>query len=128
MNSKKLFLSSVLIISLISSNYLSAQSTINDKSIETVVNLIKFIRYTDKSNKNSKNKILYILTDKSTPINFEIKTRSKFNYTDWQVICSETINNIPTGSVIFLMTKRNDKIKKVIKIPNSSNFPKSCSR
>ena len=114
-NTKTLFLI-VFISNLLLSNQLFSQNTIDAVNIQTVINLTKFIKYSNNSKKNSKKKILYIITDENTPINFEIQTRLKFNYKDWLVICSETINNIPKGSVIFLMTKKNDKIKKVIKI------------
>ena len=119
MNTKKRTFLLVLVLNLLISNYLSAQSSLNDKSLKTVINLIKFIK---SENKKSKNKILYVITDKNTPINYEIKSRSKFNYKDWLVICSETINNIPKGSIVFFMTKRNDKIKKIIKISQAKEI------
>ena len=122
MKNLKLAYLTVLIVNLVVPNYLLSQNLLNDKNIETVINITKFIRYDSNSYKISKNKILYIITDKNTPISFEIKSRSKFTYKNWQVICKETIDNIPEGSVIYLMTKRNDKIKKVIKISQANKI------
>jgi len=112
----------ILMVNFFISNHFFAQNSIGNKNLETIINLTKFVQYNNNSYNNSKNKILYIITDKNTHFSYEIKTRSKFTYKNWQVICSETINNIAKGSVIFLMTKKNDKIKKVIKISQTKEI------
>ena len=110
------------IINLITINTMLAQNYVDNKNLETVINLTKFVKFQNNSYKISKDKVLYIIADNHTQINFEIKTSSIFNYKNWKIICSETINSIPAGSVIFLTTKRNDKIKKVINISHDKGF------
>ncbi|MBN1250889.1 MAG: YfiR family protein [Bacteroidales bacterium] len=118
----RIILTTIISLSIFFNYNSSAQNSADIKNLETVINLAKFIEWPQISENNLTKKILYIITDENTPINYELQTRSKFNYKNWQVICSQTINNIPKGSVIFLMTKKNKKIEKIIKISQSKEI------
>jgi hypothetical protein len=101
-------------ILLLLQNTANAQVITNQKKIEAIVNLTRFVDWShNKSFINSKKRI-YVLTEISSEINYEYKTSLNSEYKDWQIICSEKLLDFECGSVIFITNSKKNYANKVI--------------
>ncbi|OQY05687.1 MAG: hypothetical protein B6I20_00680 [Bacteroidetes bacterium 4572_117] len=98
----------------------AAQKSIELEKINTIINLSKFINWQTVYNNNSE-KLIFVISDETHAINYEIQTKNTVKYKNWQVIVGKKYNKIVNGSIVFITNEqklRTDDIIKISKIKN----------
>lgn len=115
---KKVIAISLLIISILIAPgiLLKSQSNASIKKVELIIQLAKFIDWSKNNEFSDAKQILYVISDNSLPINYEILTKRNAVYKNWQIICSERINNFENGSVVFITKEKHDYVRELIRL------------
>ncbi len=117
MRSHHLFTTVLLIICInITGNELFAQDEAYRKKIQAVINLTRFIDWSQNEAFKNGKKRLYVLIEKNTRINYELKYENTATFRDWQVVCTENICDFENGSVVFVTGSKEKYIAEIIGI------------
>ncbi|MEN8119254.1 MAG: YfiR family protein [Bacteroidota bacterium] len=100
----------------------AAQETINIDKIDAIINLSRFIDWHSGYNNTDSKKLLFILSDKNSSINYEIQSKNNFKYKNWQIICSNRYDQIVNGSIVFILNEEKSKASELIKVSKVKNI------
>lgn len=100
----------------------TAQESLKTYKIDAIINISKFINWHPDFNKTDSKKLLFILSDKNSSINYEIQSKNDFRYKNWQIICSDRCDQIINGSIVFISYEQRSKVSDIIKISKVKNI------
>lgn len=100
-------------LSLQFSTTLISQKLSQEKKIESIMQLAKFIDWSGNSQFSDSKRIIYVLTEAKSSKNYEIKGKNDQKYKNWQIICMDKIKDIESGSVVFIT---NEQLKQAIEV------------
>jgi hypothetical protein len=121
---KTIILSFVLaiIVSLTFAHNINSQPDASVEKIESIIKLTKFIDWSGKNEILNSKQLLYVLTDKQIPINYEISSKKNAVYQNWQIVFTESIRDFDEGSVVFITKQKHSYINDVIKLSQAKNI------
>ena len=99
-----------------------SQSTASINKIDLIIKLTKFIDWSGKNEALNSKQLLYVLTDSSLPVNYEIRSQKKTVYQNWQVICTKTIEDFEEGSAVFITKNKKEYTDKVIELSTEKDI------
>jgi hypothetical protein len=112
-----------------------AQDNPELKKLERIVKLSWFIDWSQNKSFSSDKKIIYVMTDNKSAVNFQSVSKNNVIFKEWEIICINKITNIQEGSVVFITKNKEQFTDWIIKISmtkdiftiseNSDNF---CNR
>jgi len=101
---------------------MQAQENHDLRKIETVINLTRFFDWSQNESFNHSGKMLYVLTDIKSKINFEMGNQTSANYKDWKVVCSDKILDFDNGSVVFITKSKEKYVPGIIVLSHEKNI------
>ncbi len=116
---KRIVLVSAILILTINS---TAQETNNIDKIDALISLSRFINWHSDYYKTDSKKLIFILSDKNSSINYEIQSKNNFKYKNWQIICSDRYDEIINGSIVFIINEQKSKVSELIKVSKVKNI------
>ncbi len=120
MKSYKLFLAILICtISYFKPDQIYAQKSINKAKIEAIIQLTKFMDWSQNRTFSDSKRLLYVICDNNIEMNCELKSPNNANFKNWQIQYCKNLNEIESGSVIFVTNNQKENAKKVIKLSNT---------
>ena len=121
---KRVSLSFILIICIFLSSVQKSisQSNATLEKIEMIIQLTRFIDWSEKNESLNSKQLLYVLTDNNLSVNYEIRSKQNDIYKNWQIKCTETISNFEEGAAVFVTKDKNAYSKKVIELSKDRNI------
>jgi hypothetical protein len=99
-------------------NHITSKSQENpeQKKLEVIVKLSRFIDYSQNKSFNSEKKLLYIITDNKSCAEYMNSSKNTAMIKGWEIICTDKMLDFKEGSVLFI-TKHKEKLaSEIIKI------------
>ena len=100
----------------------TAQKTININKIDAIINLSRFIDWHSDYTKTESKKLLFILSDKNSSINYEIQSKNNFKYKIWHIIFIDSYDQIVNGSIVFILNEQKSKVNDLINVSKVKNI------
>ena len=132
---KLFFIVLVYATNLIQPDKIFGQNYINQNKIEAIIQLAKFVDWSQNRTFCNSKRLLYILTDNQLTVNNELRPKNLLNFKNWQIKYSNNLNEIEKGSVIFITKGEKENVKKAINLSKtedvitiSDNMPNFCQK
>jgi hypothetical protein len=93
-----------------------SQTSPEQKKVEVIVNLNRFIDWSQNDSYRPTEKLLYIITDDKSCLNFQNISKKSQIFKNWKIICSDKIIDFKDGSVIFITKSKEKYTSEIIKI------------
>jgi len=115
---KKFVLINTLIASILfaTSFQVKSQSKNSLKKIELIIQLTRFIDWSQNNEFSDSKQLLYVISDHNFPLNYEIRSKRNAIYKNWQIIYSEKVNDVKNGSVVFITKEKQHYVKELIRL------------
>lgn len=99
-----------------------SQDEAYNKKIQAIINLTRFVDWSQNDAFRNGSKTLYVLTAKNIPLNYELKYENNTSYRNWQVVCIEKIDDFEKGSVVFVTKSKEKYADAIIQISNKKDI------
>ena len=123
MNTMHKFFKLGLII-LLSINYMQtkAQKKIDNKKLDALINLSKFVDWHPTIHNNKTNNVIIIYTNNNSSINYELNSVNKFKYKSWQIICCKNKKDIINHAIVLLTQEKEEEKKMLIHLSKEKDI------
>jgi len=101
---------------------INAQESSELKKLERIVKLSWFIDWSQNKSFNPEKKLIYIVTDNKSAINFQNAKKNSEIFNDWEIICTSKIIDINEGSVVFITKSKEQYNDLIIKASTKKNI------
>jgi len=122
---KILTLKGFLLISLIYCNVIissHAQQSINQSKIEAIVQLAKFVDWSQNRTFSEQNRMLYILCNAYDKISVQNLSNNNPGFKNWNIKYCKSLSEITNGSVIFITKNQKENYKQVINLSKTKDI------
>jgi hypothetical protein len=99
-----------------------SQDEAYNKKIQAIINLTRFVDWSQNDAFRNGSKRLYVLTAKNAPLNYELKYENNASYRNWQVVCIEKIDDFENGSVVFVTKSKEKYTGAIIQISSKKDI------
>jgi len=99
-----------------------AQGTKSFSKIESIIQLTKFIDISGNSGFLNQKRMLYVITNTNSPINIELRSKKDIIYKNWQIICSDKLNEFEPGSVVYITKEKQKLASEIIGISTKKDI------
>jgi len=123
MKNSKLFLA-IIFCALINVKFsqIYAQKSINEAKIEAIIQLTKFTDWSQNRTFSDSKRMIYVVTDNFTKMELESKSINNSSFKNWQIKYCNNLNEIESGSVIFITNSKQEIATKVIKLSKTMDI------
>jgi hypothetical protein len=90
--------------------------------VDAIVNLTRFVDWSQNESFNHSDKKLYIIAKNNLFENVQSNIRNNRVYRDWKIVCSEKILNFEDGSVVFITKSKVNYGDEIIRISGEKDI------
>lgn len=106
----------VLLASLLFTSLLKSQTLNNANKVESIIQLTRFIDWSNSTEFSATSKKLYIVCEREIKKKYTIKTKDDFRFKNWEIIYVEDLTSIKNKSVVFVTKEKQRQIPALIKL------------
>jgi len=99
-----------------------AQENTELKKLERIVKLSWFIDWSQNKSFNAEKKLIYIVTEDKSAINFQNASKNNEIFKEWEIICTNKIIDIKEGSVVFITKSKEQFVDWIIKVSTKKDI------
>jgi hypothetical protein len=99
-----------------------SQENSEQKKLEVIVKLSRFIDYSQNKSFNSEKKLLYIITDNKSCAGYKGSLANSTMIKGWEIICTDKILDFKEGSVLFITKNKEKFTTEIIKISEKKDI------